>query len=198
LDYDNDGWLDLFIANGHVYPEVEQSTSDESYLQNNQLLRNLGNGTFAETTKEAGDAFQIRHAGRGAAFGDLDNDGKLDIVVSNNDGSPVILRNSNGSGNGFVSFQLTATKGARNAIGSRVFVKTAETRQMREVKSGGSYLSSNDSRLHFGTGKARTLLSVEVVWASGAKQTFQNVPANAFYALREGDRTLSPQKSLSK
>lgn len=200
LDYDNDGWLDLFIANGHVYPEVDQSASEESYLQPNQLFRNQRDGTFRETTLEAGPGFRLKHGGRGAAFGDFDNDGDIDILVNNNDGyieaPPVLLRNGGTPGRHFVSFRLIGVESNRDAIGARVWVTAGRLRQMREVKGGGSYLSSSDLRLHFGLGdgpvewagghKSMTLERVQVRWPSGRRQTFGPLPANAFYVLREG------------
>ena len=173
LDYDNDGWLDLFIANGHVYPEVEHSKTGEHYLQTCQLLHNEGNGQFRETTQEAGTGFALRHAGRGVAFGDLFNDGNVDVLVNNNDGPPTLLRNQ-GTGskpaNHWISLQLIGTRSNRDAIGARVFLTAGGMRQRRDVKSGGSDLSSSDPRLHFGLGGAAPVDSVEVRWPSGLKQ----------------------------
>jgi hypothetical protein len=193
IDYDNDGWLDLFVANGHVYPEIEQSSSDEHYLQNNQLFHNQRDGTFLETTAQAGPALQIRHAGRGAAFGDLFNDGNMDIVVNNNDGPPVLLRNSGVKGNHFLSLLLIGARSNRDAIGARVDVKAGALKMRGDVRSGGSYLSSSDVRLHFGLGPATQADQITVRWPSGLKQQFGPLAADRFYALREGDATAHPQ-----
>jgi len=194
FDYDHDGWLDLFIANGHVYPEVEHPGSDERYLQPNQLFHNQRDGTFRETTAEAGPGFQLRHAGRGTAFGDYDNDGDVDILVSNNDGPPVLLRNGGTPGTHSVSFRLVGEKSNRDAVGARVRITAGSLRQMRDVKSGGSYLSSSDLRLHFGLGDATTIERVEVRWPSGLRQTFGPLPADRFYVLREGRSEVEPQR----
>jgi hypothetical protein len=189
FDYDNDGWLDLFIANGHVYPEVEQPGTDEHYLQNNQLFRNQRNGTYIETTAQAGPAFQLKHASRGAAFGDCDNDGNLDILVSTNDGPPLLLHNSGAPGTHFVNFKLVGTKSNRDAVGARVRLTAGGLTQMRDVKNGGSYLSSSDPRLHFGLGRAAAIDRLEVRWPSGLRQTFGPLPADGIYLLREGAPT---------
>jgi enediyne biosynthesis protein E4 len=190
LDYDNDGWLDLFIANGHVYPEVEHSKTGEHYLQPCQLLHNERNGQFRETTHEAGEGFALLHAGRGAAFGDLFNDGNMDVLVNNNDGPPTLLRNQGGSAKPaphWISLQLIGTRSNRDAIGARVFLTAGGMRQRRDQKSGGSYLSSSDPRLHFGLGSAATVDSIEVRWPSGLKQEVRNLSCDTFYTLREGD-----------
>src|SRR5581483_11577292 len=193
FDYDNDGWLDIFVANGHVYPEVEQGTSGEHYLQNNQLFHNERDGTFRETTQQAGPAFQLKHAGRGAAFGDLDNDGNMDILVNNNDGPPVLLHNSGYPGRHFVSFLLIGTRSNRDAIGAQMTLTAGGLKQLREVRNGGSYLSCNDPRLHFGLGAATTVEKITVLWPSGLRQQFGPLPADGFYVLREGASQPEPQ-----
>jgi hypothetical protein len=189
FDANNDGWLDLFIANGHVYPEVDQSSADERYLQPNQLMLNNRDGTFREVTSEAGAGFQVRHGGRGAAFGDVDNDGDVDLLVNNNDGyaegPPLLLRNDRPQGH-FISLSLVGVASNRDAIGARVWLTAGGARQVRDVKSGGSYLSSSDRRLHFGLGNATTVERIEVRWPSGRRQTLGPLPADTFYILREG------------
>ena len=193
LDYDNDGWLDLFEANGHVYPEVDQSNTDERYLQTNQLFHNEHDGTFRETTQQAGPALQVKHAGRGVAFGDIDNDGAMDILINNNDGPPLLLHNRGTPGSHFIVFRLEGTRSNRDAIGARVLLSAGGLHQRRDVKSGGSYLSSSDPRLHFGLGKAASVERVEVRWPSGLRQTFGPLPADRFYLLREGAADPVPQ-----
>lgn len=193
FDYDNDGWLDIVIANGHVYPEVEQPGSDEHYLQPNQLFHNEKNGTFKETTQQAGTGFQQKHAARGVAFGDFDNDGNLDLLINNNDGSPTLLHNTGTQGNHFVNLKMVGTKSNRDAIGTRVTLTIGNLKLKREVKNGGSYLSASDPRLHFGIGTATKIDSVEILWTSGAKQTLQNLEADKFYQVTEGAKSPTPQ-----
>jgi hypothetical protein len=188
FDYDCDGWLDLFIANGHVYPEVEMTRSGERYLQPNQLFHNLRNGTFAEVSLQAGPAFLEKRAARGAAFGDYDNDGDLDILVNNNDGRPSLLRNDSRSEGHFLNVRLAGSGSNRDAVGARVRLDADTGRQMRDVKSGGSYLSSSDPRLHFGLGAATLARQISVRWPSGSRQVFRDVVADRFYLLKEGEK----------
>jgi hypothetical protein len=194
FDYDNDGWLDLFIANGHVYPEVEQVLPEIHYKQINSLFHNEGNGKFIETTKVAGNGFQTPFAGRGAAFADFDNDGFVDIVVGNNGDPPLLLHNSGGNGNHFVNFKLVGTKSNRDAMGARIRVQAGGLSQMREIAGGGSYLSQSDLRANFGLAKAVLAETVEIKWPSGQQQVFHNVEADKFYLIEEGRDHLDLQK----
>ena len=194
FDYDNDGWLDLFIANGHVYPEVEQATPEIHYKQINSLFHNEGNGKFVETTKLAGSGFQTPHVGRGVAFADFDNDGFVDVVVANNGDPPLLLHNSGGNGNHFLNFKLVGTKSNRDAMGARIRIVAGGLSQIREIAGGGSYLSQSDLRANFGLGKATRVESVEVTWPSGQRQTFRNVEADKFYLIEEGKDQLQTQK----
>ena len=186
IDYDNDGWLDIFIANGHVYPEVDHSSSKETYLQAPQLMHNEHDGTFREVTREAGPAFQLKHAGRGVAFGDFDNDGNTDILINTNDGPPVLIRNPGAWGCHWATFSLVGTRSNRDAIGAHVRVRAGALRLRRDMNNGGSNLSSSDPRLHFGLGHAARIDSVDVEWPSGLRQHFGPLPADTFYLLREG------------
>lgn len=195
-DFDNDGWLDLFIANGHVYQGVENSTVKGHYKQINLLFHNDRNGTFSDVTAQAqanGNGFSTPHLGRGAAFADLFNDGHEDIVVGNNDDPPSILRNRSGGSNHFVSFKLVGTRSNRDALGARVRVQAGGITQLREIAGGSSYLSQSDVRTHFGLGASTRIESVEVTWPGGSKQEFHNVRADQFYVLEEGKRTLTAQ-----
>jgi len=185
FDYDNDGWLDLFIANGHVYPEVEQASPEIHFKQLNSLFHNEGNGKFTEMTKSAGPGFQTPYVGRGVAFADFDNSGRIDVVVANNGDPPLLLRNSGASGNHFLNFKLVGTKSNHDAMGARVRVVSGSLAQIREIAGGGSYLSQSDLRAHFGIGKALRAERVEVRWPSGQRQVFQDLEADKFYLIEE-------------
>jgi len=193
FDYDNDGWLDLFIANGHVYPEVEQSAQKAAYKQINSLFHNDGKGKFVEVTKSSGDGFQTPYVGRGAAFADFDNDGNVDVVVANNGDPPLLLHNGGGTGNHFVNFKLVGTKSNRDAMGARIRIHVGTLSQMREIYGGGSYLSQSDLRANFGLGSATRIETVEVSWPSGQKQMFKDVAADKFYLIEEGKSELGLQ-----
>jgi len=186
FDYDNDGWLDLFIANGHVYPEVEQATPGVHYKQINTLFHNDGRDKFIDVTRTSGDGFLTPYVGRGVAFADFDNDGFLDVVVGNNGDPPLLLRNSGGKGSHFVSFKLVGTKSNRDAMGARLKLTAGGMTQIREIAGGGSYLSQNDLRAHFGLGPADKIDKLEITWPSGAQQSFKAFPADQFYSLQEG------------
>jgi enediyne biosynthesis protein E4 len=195
-DFDNDGWVDLFIANGHVYQGVENSTVKGHYKQINLLFHNNRNGTFADVTAQAqahGTGFSVPHLGRGAAFGDLFNDGHEDIVVGNNDDPPSILRNRSGGTNHFVSFKLVGTRSNRDALGARIRVKAGGVSEIREISGAGSYLSTSDTRAHFGLGQSTQIDSIEVSWPSGVRQEFHNVKADQFYVIEEGKPTIRTQ-----
>ena len=198
FDYDNDGWLDLFIANGHVYPEVEQVSPDVHFKQINSLFHNEGNGKFAETTQVAGSGFQTPLVGRGVAFADFDNDGFMDVVVGNNGDPPLLLHNSGGNGNHFLNFKLVGRKSNRDAMGARVRVATGSLSQIREIAGGGSYLSQSELRAHFGLAGAVRAETVEVRWPSGERQVFHDVGADQFYLIEEGRDQLGRQNPARK
>lgn len=193
VDYDNDGLLDIFIANGHVYPEVELATPGTHYQQINSLFHNEANGRFAEVSKLSGNGFETPHAGRGAAFADFDNDGFVDVLVANNGDFPLLLHNSGGSGNNFLNLKLVGKKSNRDAMGARMHVVTGSMSQIREVAGGGSYLSQSDLRANFGLGKAKRADVVEINWPSGQRQTFKDVEGNKFYLIEEGKDELQVQ-----
>jgi len=193
FDYDNDGWLDLFIANGHVYPNVEKTNPGSHYKQINLLIHNERKGRFSNVTAAAaasGNAFSVRHLGRGAAFADFYNDGHVDIVIGNNDDPPLLLKNSSGGSNHFVSFRLIGTRSNRDAIGARLRIQVGGTEQIREIAGGGSYLSQSDLRAHFGLGGSTRIDTVEVSWPSGLKQQFRDLQADRFYVLEEGQNSV--------
>jgi hypothetical protein len=198
FDYDNDGWLDLFIANGHVYPEVEQATPGTHYRQINSLFHNEGNGRFTDVGKASGNAFATPYVGRGVAFADFDNDGFMDVVVANNGDVPLLMHNSGGNGNHFLNFRLTGTKSNPDAMGARIRVVAGTMSQIREIAGGGSYLSQSDLRANFGLGAAKRAEIVEVNWPSGQRQVFHNVEADKFYWIEEGKDQLQLQQFTRK
>jgi enediyne biosynthesis protein E4 len=180
FDFDNDGWLDLLVLNGHVYPQIEfaKSESQQGFRQHFLLHRNLGDGTFAEISKEAGLRGLPLQARRGAAFGDLNNDGLIDVVVTNLGEPPTVLLNTSKNQNRFVTFKLVQAKTNREAVGARVTLKTDQRSMMREVEAGGSYLSQNDLRLHFGFGNAEKIEDVEIRWSDGTTQKLDKFEPN--------------------
>ena len=180
FDYDNDGRLDIFCANGHVYPEVDGALR-ETYRQPLQLLRNLGNGKFREVTKEVLNL--PSQAARGGAFADYNNTGGLGVAISRIDAKPLLLENSGDRGN-WLRLKLTGTKSNRQAVGARVKVTAGGLTQYGSVRAGGSYLSSNDPRLHFGLGSA-SQANIEVTWPGGGTQKFVAVPSNRQLDIRE-------------
>jgi hypothetical protein len=187
LDYDNDGWPDIFIANGHVYPELENHHHPESpYRQRNLLYHNSGNGRFEDVTSTAGPGLDLRRSGRGVAFGDLDNDGRLDILINNQNDPPTLLHNESENTNHWISIRTVGTKSNRDGIGARVTMLAGGRRQIQEVRSGGSYLSQNDLRVHFGLGGATKIERVEVRWPSGIVDKIENASADHFLTVEEG------------
>jgi hypothetical protein len=187
FDYDNDGWLDIFIANGHVYPQVEGAYPGGHYAQRRLFYKNLRNGTFAEIADQAGKVLLEPAAGRGAAFGDYDEDGDVDIIVNQLDGPPLLLRNEGGSKAGhWISLKLTGTKSNRNAVGAKVLLKAGGLTQVDEIHSSDSYLSHSDWRLHFGLGAAATVDEIVIRWPGGTTETLKNIPANRVLKITEG------------
>jgi len=202
FDMDNDGWLDLFVACGHVYPQMDNVKGSAAYAQPMLLHRNLRNGTFEEVSEAAGLADIPPKARRGAAFGDIANNGNVDIVVLNVGEPPMLLLNTNNNSNHRVLFKLEGTKSNRAAIGARVTIHAGGMTQFDEVRSGGSYLSQNDLRLHFGLGAATKMESVEVRWPSGKTETYKDVAADKIYSVTEGQEikesaALPPPGSLT-
>src|SRR5262245_15129332 len=185
FDFDNDGWKDIFMVNGHVYPEVEQLSSQSPYKQVRQLFWNQGNGTFLEVSDQAGPGITHPWSSRGAAVADLDNDGSLEIVVNNMNDTPSLLKNF-GEKKNWVLIKTIGRKSNRNGIGARVTITAGGLRQMDEVRSGGSYISQNDLRLHFGIGNSIKIDKLEVLWPSGRNELFENLKANQIIVIEEG------------
>jgi hypothetical protein len=186
-DFDNDGWSDIFIVSGHVYPQVDSLSAGAKYQERKIVLRNNGGGSFQDVSEQAGPAILLAEASRGAAFGDLNNDGKIDVVVENIDGKPMILRNTSPDKNHWLTLRLAGRHSNRLAIGAKVKVSAGAMLQVGEVRSGGSYLSQNDLRLHFGLGSAPKAERVEVRWPSGSTDVYRDISADNFYLLVEGD-----------
>jgi enediyne biosynthesis protein E4 len=189
LDVDDDGWPDLVIANGHVYPEVENKPVGDKYLEPTLLFRNLGNGRFRDMTASAGPAFATPRPARGLATGDLDGDGRPDIVIVNMNSTPSLLRNRQAGGS-FLNVAVAGTKSNRSGIGARVLVTAGQRKMIGEVMSGGSFYSQNSLILHFGLGKASTVDQLEIHWPSGTVQSWKKVAVNQKVIATEGSQEL--------
>jgi hypothetical protein len=171
MDFDNDGLLDIFVANGHVYPSVDQRDWGTTWAQRPQLFRNLDGTKFQEVPPATGSGLADVIPSRGAAFGDLFNEGRIDVVLNNMDSPPTLLRNVVKNGNHWITFRLIGgAKSPRDAIGAKIFFTAGGVRQRGDVFSGGSYASSSDLRLHFGLGTATKIGKVEIQWPSGKRE----------------------------
>jgi hypothetical protein len=186
LDLDQDGWKDILMANGHIYPELEQAQAGESYKQSKILYWNLRNGAFRDITKIGGAEIAKPRSSRGAAAGDLDNDGVPEVMVVNMNELPSLLKFTGERGSGIL-LELVGTKSNRSAIGSRVTVEAGGLRQVDEVRSGSSFASQPDFRLHFGLGQSTVIDKLQVRWPNGGREEFTAIQANQWITLREGD-----------
>jgi hypothetical protein len=187
LDYDNDGWLDLLMINGHIYPVADKEDWGTSYKQRPQLFRNTRDGKFEEVLPVKGTGLAVVIPGRGAAFGDLFNDGKVDVIINPEDGPPTLLRNVNPDHHHWVELKLVGgAKGPRDAIGASVYLTANGMRHREDVMSTGSYVSSNDQRVHFGLGDATDAGTAEIHWPSGAKETIKLPTVDRIYTITEG------------
>nr|WP_263351699.1 CRTAC1 family protein [Acidicapsa acidisoli] len=187
VDYDNDGWKDIFMVNGHVYPEVDQHDWGTTYAQRPLLFHSLKGEKFEYIPPVKGTGLAVVTPGRGAAFGDLFNDGKIDVVISPIDGPPVLLRNVNPDHHHWVELKLVGgPKSPRDAVGATVYLTANGMRQREDVLSGGSFISSNDQRAHFGLGDATDAGTAEIHWPSGFKETIQLPASDRIYTLTEG------------
>jgi hypothetical protein len=185
MDFDNDGWPDIFVTNGHVYAEVADTSIESGYRERKVLYRNLGNGRFADVSEEGGPGIAEKVAGRGCAVGDFNNDGKLDVLVNCVNDVPQLLRCDSSLKNNWIKIKTVGVKSNRSGIGARIYCVTGSHRQMDEVRSGSSYISQSDLRVHFGLGKAEKA-DIEVHWPSGIVDKCQGVTANQVFIVKEG------------
>ncbi|MGH9754885.1 MAG: CRTAC1 family protein [Blastocatellia bacterium] len=192
VDFDNDGWLDIFLVNGHVYPEVEKLTTEAGYPQRKVLYQNQRNGSFKDITEKVGGPLVEPTASRGCAFGDFDNDGDVDVVINPVNDLPILLRTDSATNNNWISIKLIGVKSNRDGVGARIKVIADGRTRIDEVRSGGSYYSQNDLRVHFGFGKAARARTIEVRWPSGAVDTLNDVAAGQVVFIKEGMGQIKP------
>jgi hypothetical protein len=194
FDHDNDGWKDLLFVNGHVYPEVDAHRLDETYAQRALLLRNNGNGTYTNAGAAAGEVWGTRWAGRGAAIGDYDNDGRLDIAIAVVNGPPVLLQNRGGEAAHWISAKLVGSQSNRDGVGARVTVLVNGRSLMEEVHGGGSYLSQSDTRVHFGLGGQSRVEAMDIAWPSGRRERVGPLDADTIVTIKEGSGVVSTRR----
>jgi hypothetical protein len=200
VDFSNSGWQDYFLVNGHVYPQVDSVSSKVRYAEPKLLFLNQRNGTFTDISAQVGPAIQTPQVSRGMAVGDLFNDGKLEVVIENLVGKPMVLRPVGGPPNHWVSFQLEGVKSNRLALNARVQVTAGNLVQLGEVLSGGSYLSQSDLRLHFGLGEHQQVDKAKITWPDGTVEMLTDLATDRFYSIREGKGLVStkPPESGAK
>jgi hypothetical protein len=185
FDYDHDGDLDVFIANGHLEPEIAQISPSVSYAQTNQIFRNNGEGTFTDVSAELGPGMQEQAVSRGLAFGDYDNDGDLDLLVTNRNDLPALLRNEGGNRQHWLMVRTIGKVSNRDGIGARIAITSGDLRQIREVRSSAGYMCQHDMRVHFGLGERTSVDSLEIRWPSGIVQTLKNVSVDRVLTVEE-------------
>ncbi len=187
FDYDNDGWPDIFMVNGHVYPEIEQLVPGSPYRQRPLLYRNVGGKVVEDVTAISGPGTAATHSSRGLAFGDFDNDGDVDLFINHMNEPPSLLRNDGGNRLSFISIKLIGSKSNKDGIGARVTITSAGRKQVQEVRSGSSFMSHSDMRLHFGLGAAQNVEEIDIRWPfRNSTTTLRNVKANQFLTIVEG------------
>ena len=185
FDFDNDGGKDLLLVNGHVFPEVERLAIDIHYKDRAILYQNLANGKFSDISENAGAGLLERHSARGAAFGDYDNDGLVEVLINNQNETPSLLKQTSRPSGHWILLKLVGTRSNRSALGAKVKLTAGGHSQIDEVRSGGSYLSQNDLRLHFGLGTAARADRIEIAWPSGARQVLEDLAADRVVAIEE-------------
>ncbi|HLH07727.1 MAG TPA: CRTAC1 family protein [Terriglobales bacterium] len=196
IDFDNDSWPDILLCNGHVYPEVEKLETEAGYAQRKVLYKNLRNGHFEDVSMLGGPGITDTAPDRGAAFGDFDNDGDIDVVANCTNAIPQLLRCDSRTGNNWIKVKCVGTKSNRSAIGTRLrcLIKGPDGKshqQIDEVRSGGSYYSQNDLRVHFGLGKSDKVDLLEVRWPTGVTESFKDLPVNKLFRIEEGKGTVT-------
>ena len=189
VDFDDDGWRDLLLVNGHVYPEVEGSSVGDHYLQQTLLFKNLGGRKFRDISKEAGPALETPRPSRGLAVGDLDGDGRPEAIILNMNATPSVLKNMAPPSGNFINVRLEGTKSNRSAIGARITVEAGGRKWIDEMMSGASYYSQHSAAIHFGLGQAKDPVRITVRWPSGASQTFESLAVNSLCRFKEGVST---------
>jgi hypothetical protein len=192
IDYDGDGWLDLFLANGHVYPEVDRIESEAGYKQPKVVYRNLQNGRFADVSRRLGPPVTTPKAARGAAFADFDNDGDVDVVVNNVHDAPDLYRLDRTQQHRWLTVKLVGTQSNRNAIGALVRLVTSSGEQRQEVRGGGSYYSQNDFRLHFSLARAGVVHRLIIRWPNGLEEEWNDLQIDRAHTLAEGSGRALP------
>jgi hypothetical protein len=190
MDYDNDGWKDLFLVQSHVMDTIQVLEPHLRYREPPLLLWNDRGKTFVDVSARSGEVFQQSWAARGLAIGDIDNDGKLDVVVTENDGPAWILHNETPTHNHWITFKLVGVKSNRDGIGAQIKITTAGCDQYATVTTAGSYQSSSDKRVHFGLGSAKAVTEAEIRWPSGIRQVLKNLPADQILTVTEADSRL--------
>ena len=188
-DFDNDGWLDVFVANGHVYPQADEPGTNTSYRQENALLRNRGDGRFVDESQSAGPGLQVRQSSRGTALADFDDDGDLDVFIVNEGAAPTLLRNDSPGDAAWLRVRLRGVQANRFGIGARLRLSTSEGTQTRELRRGAGYASSQEPLVHFGLGEASSIEELRVEWPGGETQLFRELPLRSTVLLTEGETT---------
>jgi enediyne biosynthesis protein E4 len=186
VDLDNDGWLDLFLTNGHVYPEVRQLKTEAGYEQRKVVYRNNGSRRFIDVSERLGPPVTTPKAGRGAAFGDFNDDGQIDVAIANVNDLPDLFRLNGDTRNHWITVKLVGVQSNRDAIGARVRCVTGDAQQWQEVRGGGSYLSQNDFRIHFGVGAATRIDRLDVRWPNGLEESWERLDVDRLHTLKEG------------
>lgn len=198
FDMDNNGWLDILVCNGHVYPEVDRLKGNVGYRQPKVLYRNLQNGRFQDISAQVGGPIVEPSPSRGCAFGDYDNDGDIDVAVNTVNDFPQLLRNDGPATNNWITIRTVGTKTNRSGIGARLTCITGTLKQIEDVRSGGSYISQNDLRVHFGLGSAEKVDVLEIRWPSGHVDVLKDLPVNRIVTVKEGVGIVPPEDPGSK
>jgi hypothetical protein len=198
FDFDNDGWPDLLLVNGHVYPEVDKQHLGSNYQEPKILYHNNGNGTFTDISAEAGRGIVTATSARGLAIGDLWNDGRLSAVISNMNARPMLLANQVKNGNHWIGFRTLGTKSNHDGLGARITLRAGGRARVDEVRSGSSYSSNSDMRVHFGLGQTNKVDYVEVRWLSGLVEKFENLAVDSIHDLKEGTGASVPEDKRSE